>query len=290
VFGAEAAAGGSLFGAAPAASVGADTGATFADSLTPATAGIAGGGGVEAGAFDATFGGSLSAADAASAGTTAMAGTQPGTTDLVSLNDVAQNATDPAAKLGGSVTAPTGLPDTTTAPNGLINQPTAPTDLSAAPPGTQTALAPGGSGTSGVSDSFGSPNTDPNFLAGKVSGEAAEFNPAQSSAGGSGVFGQLGSFIEKHPTLAFGALQAGGSLLSGVTSTLTPAQVAALNSQAAANDAATALSNQQRTNLAMPKSVASSQPVSGTPGPLVPQTAGFINQAPRLAQVTGTPA
>jgi hypothetical protein len=93
-----------------------------------------------------------------------------------------------------------------------------------------------------------------------------------------------------------GALQASGSLLSGLTSTLTPAQVAALQAQANANNAAAALTQQQTANLAMPKAVASSAPVTGTPGQIVPgatngvaQT-GLINSAPKVASVTGAPA
>lgn len=104
------------------------------------------------------------------------------------------------------------------------------------------------------------------------------------------TFGKLAAFADAHPTVAFGALQAGSSLLQGLTSTLTPAQVSALQAQAAANDAAAALTNQQRANLAQPKAVATSTPVTGTPAQLVPtQPAGFINQ-PKLAPVTGVPA
>lgn len=104
------------------------------------------------------------------------------------------------------------------------------------------------------------------------------------------TFGKLAAFADAHPTVAFGALQAGSSLLQGLTSTLTPAQVSALQAQAAANDAAAALTNQQRANLAQPKAVATSTPVTGTPAQLVPtQPAGFINQ-PKLPAVTGVPA
>src|SRR5258708_28473075 len=105
-----------------------------------------------------------------------------------------------------------------------------------------------------------------------------------------GTFGDIRALAKDHPLLAYGVLQAGGSLLSGAFSTLTPAQVTALQGQAAANDAAAALTNQQRTNLAAPKAVASSSPVTGTPAQLVPTPAGFLNQAPRQPAVTGAPA
>ncbi len=106
------------------------------------------------------------------------------------------------------------------------------------------------------------------------------------------MFGSILDFAKKNPVVALGALQAGGSLLSGATSTLTPAQVTALNAQAAANDAAAALTKQQTSNLAAPKAVASSAPVTGTPQPLVPQaarSAGLINSAPQTL-VTGKAA
>ena len=95
-------------------------------------------------------------------------------------------------------------------------------------------------------------------------------------------------------------------MISGATSTLTPAQVSAYDAQAAANNAAAAQQRQQTAAMAMPKSVASSAPVTGTPQTLVPGTAtpapiaatgatmpttGLINQAPMTANnVTGAPA
>jgi hypothetical protein len=111
------------------------------------------------------------------------------------------------------------------------------------------------------------------------------------------LVGSLLDFAKKNPVVALGALQAGGSLLSGLTSTLTPAQVTALNAQGAANNAAAALTQQQTANLNMPKSVASSAPVTGAPQTLVPGASssapaagqGLINQA-KAPAVTGAPA
>lgn len=57
-----------------------------------------------------------------------------------------------------------------------------------------------------------------------------------------------------------GAVQAGGSLLSGLTNPVTPAQVSALNAQAAENQAATQLSLTQQANMAQPKPVATLGP------------------------------
>jgi hypothetical protein len=109
-------------------------------------------------------------------------------------------------------------------------------------------------------------------------------------------------YAGEHPVIALGALQAGGSLLTGAFSTLTPAQVNAYNAQAAANDAAAAFTRSQTQNLQMPKSVAYSAPVTGsaqlvpiaaqpTAAPAAAPAPGFINQAPvPSAPVTGTAA
>jgi hypothetical protein len=127
-------------------------------------------------------------------------------------------------------------------------------------------------------------------------------DPPGTDTGSGGISGALSgilSFANKNPVVAMGAIQAGGSFLSGLTSTLTPAQAAQANAQAAANDAAAALTKQQTANLAMPKSVASSVPVTGAPATLVPKAAtptaaqpsGLINATPtQQPAVTGMPA
>jgi hypothetical protein len=101
----------------------------------------------------------------------------------------------------------------------------------------------------------------------------------------------MGSLLkagESHPALLLGALQAGGSFLTGMTSTLTPAQVAAYNAQAAANQATANLTTQQTANLAAPRSVANVAPVTGTPSNIITAPpAGMINSAPTV-KVTGT--
>jgi hypothetical protein len=167
------------------------------------------------------------------------------------------------------------VPDTT----GLLNaDTTAGTPLPPTPPATPptTSLPPTASQTPG-GWSWGVNNAQ---------GTATIANPG---AGDDSALGGVLGFMNKNPVVALGMLQAGGSLLSGWTSTLTPAQVAALNAQAASNNAATAMTNQQRTNLAMPKATASSSPVTGTPQQLVPSSpAGLINQP--LPKVTGAPA
>ncbi len=100
-------------------------------------------------------------------------------------------------------------------------------------------------------------------------------------------------FAKNNQTLVSGALQAGAAFLSGATSTLTPAQVRALEAQAQANQAAVNLSgsqqailDQQLSNMRDGVPVASRRQPSAVTG--TPQ--GLINQpAPQVA-VTGTPA
>jgi hypothetical protein len=152
--------------------------------------------------------------------------------------------------------------------------------------GGSTGFSPGGASQS-IPPSQGFLN---NLTGNTVTGDPASNALGIKTPADPSTFGKLAAFADAHPTVAFGALQAGSSLLQGLTSTLTPAQVSALQAQAAANDAAAALTNQQRANLAQPKAVATSTPVTGTPAQLVPtQPAGFINQ-PKLAPVTGVPA
>lgn len=106
----------------------------------------------------------------------------------------------------------------------------------------------------------------------------------------SGILGNILGVVQKNPLLAFGALQAGGQFLSGLTSTITPAQVGALNAQASANQAAANFTAQQTQNLAQPKPIATLAPVTGTPGNIItPPSAGLINGAPPV-NVTGVPA
>lgn len=126
-----------------------------------------------------------------------------------------------------------------------------------------------------------------------------------SANASSGIFSKILDFTHNNPLATYGLLQTAGSFLSGATNQLTPAQIAQLNSQANANNAAAALTQLQTRNLSAPKAVASTTPVTGTPQTLVPPTvptvqpvtgvptnqlAGLINSTPRLAPVTGVPA
>lgn len=281
LLGEAAASGGPIFGAAPAAST-ADTAASaaggFAEGLTPATAGTTGGA-IDAGTFGGETAG-MSVADAASSGTIDSVQAQLGEGlgrapegDLTTLSSVTKSAAapDPAADVLKSVgenptTDTAAVTNTSTNTAGdLINPPPAPPNNL----GTTDPLT-GQNVTSAI---------DP------ATGKIVSM-PDESK----GVFGKILDFANNNKTLVSGAMTVGGKLLEGAFSTVTPAQVAALNAQAAANNAAAEMAQQQRTNLAMPKAVATLQPVTGTPGPIIPpRPPGFINQQP-LAPITGSPA
>lgn len=79
-------------------------------------------------------------------------------------------------------------------------------------------------------------------------GELIKENPAPKEDGDS-LFGNLWKFTKSNGTLLSGLAQAGGSFLAGATSSLTPAQVAALHAQAEANQAAANMSQMQQSNL-----------------------------------------
>jgi hypothetical protein len=106
-----------------------------------------------------------------------------------------------------------------------------------------------------------------------------------ASGGEAGMLDKLIAYAGKNPVVAFGALQAGGSLLSGLTSTLTPAQVALANAQAEQAKTSAGLLAQQTANLAQPKAVATLPAVTGTPAPILTNgPPGLINS------ITGRPA
>jgi hypothetical protein len=77
-----------------------------------------------------------------------------------------------------------------------------------------------------------------------------------------------------------GVIQAGSAFISGATSTLTPAQVQALQAQANANQAAANLSQRQLSN--------SSQPIPVATRTATPTPNGIINRLPPPNTVKGT--
>ncbi len=280
LFGAEAAGGSSLFGSGPQAaastadvgSAGGGFGVAEAAGVGEQVPAIAGG----------TFGVDLSTEGTipflANANTTAPTATDVAPpSDLTTLSTTSESTTDPALKLamsGKDDVAQAALDKTLGTgsqfdplQSGAPPAPPAGVDangISLAPPGKPLAdwQLPG---TPGVNGAAGT-----------------------STIEKTGIFGDILDFAKKNPTVAMGVLKAGGSLLEGATNELTPAQIAYYNAKAAEAQAAANMSNQQRANLAAPKAVASTMPVTGAPQPLVPpMPGGLLSQAPRLAPVTG---
>jgi len=279
------------------ANAGADTAASTADVIPtpPEPPG-------EVGAVDPATGNVItSPVSGADAAPTAAASTQ------------ASAATNAAPSLGTELPAPdqTALANQqalsqtggTTSTAVVGDQPSPPTGAAAVnpvpnlPPG---ALAPGGVAAPGVGGSGVLPSSNPGSLGWSPGAASGADSAANSGIGAtlSSALSDIQDFTKNNQLLSYGMMQAAGSLLAGATSTLTPAQVTELKAQAAANNAAAALTQQQTANLAMPKAVASSAPVTGAPQTLVPgasssaptPTPGFINQAPVAANVTGKPA
>lgn len=159
--------------------------------------------------------------------------------------------------------------------------------------GTGAAAAPVDSAATSAASSTAAPdaaNVIGDIGAQKVFQTNAVAGGDWTSSGGSGVSGMLGdlaAFAGKNPTIAFGALQAGGSLLSGLTSTLTPAQVALANAQAAQAQASAGLLAQQTANLGQAKAVAAPVAVTGTPAPIL---TGQTGQNGLINSITGKPA
>jgi hypothetical protein len=203
------------------------------------------------------------AADPAAAGADAAAGVQ-----TTATADAA--AVPGAANLGTAAPAATNV--STTAPAvGNVGSAAAPAAGTGTTAGTSTAANVAEDGLGWGNNAAGAP-----------------FSAAAGAGAQPSYLTQLTNFATKNPMVTFGAVQGLSSLLSGWTSSLTPAQVAQLNAQADANQAAANLTNQQAANLAQPKAIASTMPVTGTPQPLVPvgSAPGFLNaQAQTL--VTG---
>lgn len=97
-----------------------------------------------------------------------------------------------------------------------------------------------------------------------VAAPAAPATPGGVSADTKALLAGMSDITFKQAVIS-GAIQAGGSLLSGLTNPVTPAQVNALNAQAAANQAATQLSLTQQADMAQAKPVAT----LGTPPGLI---------------------
>lgn len=214
----------------------------------------------------------------------------PGTTDFVNAisgqvdNSVltGQQAVDPLTTGGSAVPDVTPAAATNTGVPGdtlNINDPTVMSGQ-AAPPvmnPTDPSTVPAGLNADGIPQApqtpvTGAPGVTPpgTVTGGVVNAGGGTAGPVVGTAGGpQSIFDKILDFAGTGGggRLLGGALQAGASFISGATSTLTPAQVSALNAQAEANLAAANLSRLQQGNLAsgIPTAtrVAPSAPVTG---------------------------
>lgn len=176
----------------------------------------------------------------AAAGTGLEPPSASGTGLMGSANDPALTSTVTTVDPGvpGGAAAPTGAPTQTvagvslppsapvTGPNGMINLPA----------GTSTSVPAAWGG--------GMPDT-------VTAAQSAVNASGKVGVSGSSVWSDIMSTIGKPGvgTLLSGAVQAGGAFIAGATSTLTPAQIKALDAQAQQNLAATNLANQQAATL-----------------------------------------
>lgn len=281
----------SLFGssgsAADAASAGADTIDTLSNQVTDA--GMSATAGTSQGASDALSGwqtttefsglpGDAGPAIGSAATTGAAAGVPaPGTLPETAAYAV---STDPASG-AGSIAAPaapvgeaaTSAPLPSLLPDGGTSSAMPPSVFTPGAGGTGVAI-PGTAPTITIPDnSVALPGQGMiNSTAPATTGTAS----TAASANTPGFFGNLLKFAKDNQMLTYGALQAGGNLISGMTSSLTPAQVSALNAQAATNQATANLTQQQTANLAQPRAVASRGGLQPS-GPIVTQS-GLINR------------
>lgn len=183
------------------------------------------------------------------------------------IRGAVDQATGNAASIVNTA-APTGL-DTVAKTSGSM--------MNSAPSTAAKWLANGGvSPTAAAAPSF-----SPMIPGASVAAKAAATPLAAVAPPSSGTFSNILGFVDDHPMVAFGALQAGGSLLSGMTDPATPAQIDALEANAAANRASAAISQQQQQNAAQPIPVASRSPVTGAPQ-------GMINSQPQPYQPGAT--
>lgn len=115
-------------------------------------------------------------------------------------------------------------------------------------------------------------------------------NPANLVGDAPSAFSKILDFAGKNPSLMFGALQAGGSFLSGAFGGgLKPEQAAALEAQAEQNRAAARLYDQQQQMLQQRQANLSRVPVAKRTS-LLNQGSGGISPGPLNSPVTGVPA
>lgn len=256
--------------------------------------GIVGAVGTLAGADLGNLGDIFGSSTTAGAGDAAEAGAVTASSTTVDTGatglDAAGVAPDGADDLVNSTAAADALPSTTAAEGlptiasteGLPS--TAATGVSAS-----TAATGGNLEFPDVTKAFLQPTTTAGLPTGIASGVGITGVPTSEVSG-------LMAWANKNPMMTFGALQAGGSLISGLTNPMTPAQIDALNSQAEVNRATAALIQRQTANQGqgLPTVTGSVAPAGGTinnTAVKAPLITGAPATAPLLSSpVTGAPA
>lgn len=132
----------------------------------------------------------------------------------------------------------------------------------------------------------GLPETAADIPGVKPTVPGSAFDSSIAANGNGGFLGTLTSFAKNNPLATYGLIQTAGSFAQGLFNPVTPAQVNALNAQAAANNAAASLTQTQVAN------INSGVPVAtvGRPAPTAAQPQQTVQQAPvQSPPVTGQP-
>lgn len=235
--------------------------------------------------------GSLFASSAAGAGAEA-AGAAADDTNLVDAVS-GMSPADVSANLGSEGAVPgavTGLPPGVDATTGAV-APAA--DAGAAAASAQENSIINAADASAFAGSEGSTAiTAPVSAAENAANQSAQLSGQTWTPGAQGfpigpvtsgadqsVLQKIGNFATSSPLVTYGLIQAGGSLVGGMFSPITPAQVSQMNANAANLRAQAALTQQQQQNIAsgVPR-VVRSAPVTGAPQPVV--GGGLINSLP----------
>lgn len=231
--------------------------------------------------FGAASGSSSGAAGAAGAAGDAIS-TAAGTNANYLPGAVTSEAL-PAAAGAADITSATGAVANAN-PAGIINSSLAPAqgNVAGIVTGGDTASALGSSLSTGTNAA----STAGTVLADGTLASGQSWSDALTAIGKSnaGPLSNAMNWAKDNQLLAYGILQSGGAFISGLTDPMSPAQVAALEAQAAANNAAAGVAQRRARNMAggMPTAT-----VTGRPAPV---PGGIINNSSTRANpiVTGT--
>lgn len=268
---------------------------THNKTLSMIGAGIGLVGGIGTLAFGSDALGNVSDLFGSSSGTGGAAGAAGAVGDTIATDSAAEAAYQPGAITAdalpgvgadGAAVSATGNVVAST-PTGLINSALAPAEGNAAGivSGGNTGSVAGGAINSvpvAAAPGAAATGTLPDGTALTDGSWADMINAAHNSNFGPGGAGGIMNWAKNNQMLAYGVLQAGGSFISGLTNPMTPAQIAALDSQANANNAAAALANRQVANLA------SGMPTAVTGKPAAVGGGIINNNSVKAAPVTGT--